>query len=102
MNVSSMYSSHPAITAKDSTSPTSSSNSSSSSSSSSSGLDPTFMSLLMSELQYQDPTSPMDTTDMVGQMISLNSLDELMSIQSILQNSLGSATTPTSDGTTNG
>jgi len=58
-----------------------------------SGLDSTFMSLLLAELQCQDPTAPMDTTAMVGQMVSLNQLNELISIQSILQNSLGSATT---------
>lgn len=56
----------------------------------------------MSELQNQDPTSPMDTTQMVGQMISLNQLDAVMSIQSILQDSLGSSgtTTPTADSQT--
>jgi flagellar basal-body rod modification protein FlgD len=64
--------------------------SSSSATSSSNGLDPTFMSLLLAELQSQDPTAPMDTTAMVGQMVSLNQLDELISIQGILQNSLGS------------
>jgi flagellar basal-body rod modification protein FlgD len=53
------------------------------------------MSLLLAELQTQDPTAPMDTTAMVGQMVSLNQLDELMSIQSILQNSLGSGATGT-------
>lgn len=57
------------------------------------------MSLLLAELQSQDPTAPMDTTAMVGQMVSLNQLDELMSIQSILQNSLGSGGTATTDPT---
>jgi len=53
------------------------------------------MSLLLTELKSQDPTAPMDTTAMVGQMVSLNQLDQLMSIQSILQNSLGSGATAT-------
>jgi flagellar basal-body rod modification protein FlgD len=57
------------------------------------------MSLLLAELQSQDPTAPMDTTAMVGQMVSLNQLDELISIQGILQNSLGSSTTASTSGT---
>jgi flagellar basal-body rod modification protein FlgD len=57
------------------------------------------MSLLLAELQSQDPTAPMDTTQMVGQMVSLNQLDELISIQGILQNSLGSGTAATSSST---
>jgi flagellar basal-body rod modification protein FlgD len=57
------------------------------------------MSLLLAELQSQDPTAPMDTTAMVGQMVSLNQLDELISIQGILQNSLGSGSTATSSAT---
>jgi len=40
----------------------------------------TFLSLLSSELQNQDPTAPVDSTAMVGQMISLNQLDQLISI----------------------
>jgi flagellar basal-body rod modification protein FlgD len=57
------------------------------------------MTLLLTELQSQDPTAPMDTTAMVGQMVSLNQLDQLMSIQSILQNSLGSGATATTSST---
>lgn len=40
----------------------------------------TFLNLLVKELQNQDPTAPMDSTAMVGQMISLNQLDQLISI----------------------
>lgn len=83
----------------DSTSSTSStsssSNSSSSSSSSAAGMDTTFLSLLTTELQNQDPTQPMDSGQMVGQMISLNQLEQLISIKAILQ---GQSTTST-DGT---
>ena len=68
---------------------------SSSSTTSSAAVNSTFMSLLLTELKSQDPTAPMDTTAMVGQMVSLNQLDQLMSIQSILQNSLGSVATTT-------
>jgi flagellar basal-body rod modification protein FlgD len=58
------------------------------------GMDTTFMNLLITELQSQDPTSPMDPTAMVGQMISLNQLDQLIAIHQILQptNNLGSTT----------
>ena len=40
----------------------------------------TFLNLLAQELQNQDPTAPVDSTAMVGQMISLNQLDQLISI----------------------
>src|ERR1039457_6860591 len=58
----------------------STSSTSSSSSSSSTGIGSTFLSLLAQELQNQDPTAPMDSTAMVGQMISLNQLDQLISL----------------------
>jgi len=54
--------------------------SSSSSTSDASGLGTTFLSLLASELENQDPTAPVDPTAMVGQMISLNQLEQLISI----------------------
>jgi flagellar basal-body rod modification protein FlgD len=44
----------------------------------------TFLNLLVKELQNQDPTAPVDSTAMVGQMISLNQLDQLISINSAL------------------
>src|ERR1700677_3936796 len=49
-----------------------------------SGIGSTFLSLLATELQNQDPTAPVDSTAMVGQMISLNQLDELISINQTL------------------
>ncbi len=63
--------------------------SSTSGSTSASGTDATsvsstFLNLLVKELQNQDPTAPMDSTAMVGQMISLNQLDQLISINSAL------------------
>ena len=51
-----------------------------SSSTSASSLSSTFLNLLATELQNQDPTAPVDSTAMVGQMISLNQLDQLISI----------------------
>ena len=49
-----------------------------------------FLQLLTTELQNQDPTQPVDPTAMVGQMISLNELDQLISINQILSG-LGTA-----------
>ena len=40
----------------------------------------------MTELQNQDPTSPVDPTAMVGQMVSLNQLDQLIAINQTLDN----------------
>jgi flagellar basal-body rod modification protein FlgD len=47
-----------------------------------------FLQLLVTELQSQDPTSPMDPTEMVGQMLSMNQLNELISINQTLQTAL--------------
>ena len=66
---------------------------SSSSTSSTDSIGSTFLNLLVSELQNQDPTAPMDSTAMVGQMISLNQLDQLTSINQTLTTSLGSTST---------
>jgi flagellar basal-body rod modification protein FlgD len=56
-------------------------------------LGTTFLSLLAQELQNQDPTAPVDPTAMVGQMISLNQLEQLISIN---QSVTGSSSTGTS------
>ena len=71
------------------TSPSSTSSSSSSSALADTTTGQTFLNLLVKELQNQDPTAPMDSTAMVGQMISLNQLDQLISINQVL----GAATT---------
>ena len=42
-------------------------------------LQDTFLNLLVTELQNQDPTAPVDPTQMVGQLVSLNQLDQLIS-----------------------
>jgi flagellar basal-body rod modification protein FlgD len=47
-----------------------------------------FLQLLVTELQSQDPTQPMDPTEMVGQMLSMNQLNELISINQTLQSAL--------------
>ena len=63
-----------------------SSNSSSSSApgTSATSLQDTFLNLLVTELQNQDPTAPVDPTQIVGQLVSLNQLDQLISINSTL------------------
>jgi len=70
---------------------TSSSSSSSNNSlgDSAASLQDTFLNLLVTELQNQDPTSPVDPTEMVSQMVSLNQLDQLMSINQTLDNMSG-------------
>lgn len=70
---------------------TSSTSGTSSSSSSGTSISSTFLNLLVQELQNQDPTAPVDSTAMVGQMISLNQLDQLININQDL--------TPTSSST---
>ncbi len=48
----------------------------------------TFLSLLVTELKAQDPTAPMDPTQMVAQMLSMNQLDQLIQINQTLQTAL--------------
>jgi flagellar basal-body rod modification protein FlgD len=63
-----------------------------SSSNTNSSLSSTFLNLLATELQNQDPTAPVDSTAMVGQMISLNQLDQLISINQTVTGSSGTGT----------
>ncbi len=63
-------------------------------------LGSTFLSLLTQELKNQDPTAPVDSTQMVGQMISLNELDQTASINQLLTNTLGTKTSTSTTGTT--
>ncbi len=51
---------------------------------SSTDLQGTFLNLLATELQNQDPTNPVDPTEMVGQMVSLNQLDQLIAMNQTL------------------
>lgn len=82
-----------------SSSNTTSSSSSSSSSTSASSLESTFLNLLVTELKNQDPTSPVDATQMVSQMVSLEELDQLVSINQTLTN-MKSGTSSTTSSTT--
>jgi len=66
------------------------------------GIGSTFLNLLVQELQNQDPTAPMDSTQMVGQMISLNQLDQLISINAALNPTSTTSTTGAAAGAVGG
>ncbi len=70
---------------------TTSATSNSASQTSLNALGSTFLKLLTQELQNQDPTAPVDSTQMVGQMISLNQLDQTASINQLLTTVFGSS-----------
>jgi flagellar basal-body rod modification protein FlgD len=74
--------------------------STSASSGSPASIGATFLSLLAQELQNQDPTAPVDSTAMVGQMISLSQLGQLVSMNQIL--SAASSTASSGTGGTSG
>ena len=54
------------------------------SSSGASATNDQFMSLLLAQLKNQNPLEPMDDTEMVNQMVTMNSLDELQKISKAL------------------
>lgn len=72
--------------------------SSTSSSTSAGSLGTTFLSLLAQELQNQDPTAPVDPTAMVGQMISLNQLEQLIGINQAISSAAGTTTSGATPG----
>jgi len=61
------------------------SSSSSSSPASAKDTSANYLQLLIAELQAQDPTSPLDPNQMTAQIVSLNQLDQLIQIRSLLQ-----------------
>ena len=56
-----------------------------SSSTSGKGLDTMFMQLLITQLQNQDPLSPMDASTFVNQLVGVNTLDQVSQINKLLQ-----------------
>jgi hypothetical protein len=74
----------PSTSATNSTGATPSSGSTGSSTDAATQAESTFISLLVTELQSQDPTQPMDPTTMVGQMFSMNQLEQLININQTL------------------
>src|SRR5208337_4588788 len=78
-----------------------SSSTASSSSAATNGLNPNdFMSLLVAEIQNQDPTNPMDPTTFMSQLVNLNQLEQVTQINQVVQEyapaSTTSSSTPTS------
>jgi flagellar basal-body rod modification protein FlgD len=63
---------------------------------SSNSAEQTFIQLLVTELQSQDPTSPMDPTTMVSQMFSMNQLQQLIDINQTLSTALGGSSSSSS------
>ena len=66
------------------------------------GLNPNdFMTLLVAEIQNQDPTQPMDPTTFMSQLVQLNQLEQVTQINQVVQefNNLSSilGQTPTSN-----
>ena len=54
-----------------------------------------FLTLLTTQLQAQDPLNPMDPSQMVDQLTEINSLQQLIQIQSDLQTMLGTSSSAT-------
>ena len=98
--VTSLYPKAKAQTTTTGASSTSSTSGSNSDQLSVSSLGSTFLQLLTQELQNQDPTAPVDSTQMVGQMISLNQLDQLASINQTLTNQFPTAAGTATAGST--
>lgn len=57
-----------------------------------------FLQLLTTELKSQNPMSPMDPTQFVGQLVQFNTLGEIMQIRQLL----GSMTDPSTSSAANG
>ncbi len=66
------------------------------SSSGTGSIDTMFMQLLITQLQNQDPLSPMDPSTFVQQLAQVTSLDQLTQINQLLQNVLGGGSTANS------
>lgn len=79
MSVSSVASS-----AASTASSTTTSSTSSGTTSSSSTLSSTFLTLLMTELENQDPLNPTDATQFTSQLMSLTSVEEQVNTNSLL------------------
>ena len=90
--VTNLAPSTPATTGTGSSSSASSSSSSTQAATSSESI---FMNLLIPEMKTQDPTAPMDPTQMVGQMLNMNELNQLIQINQFLQ---GSTLNPANSG----
>jgi flagellar basal-body rod modification protein FlgD len=82
------------------TSSTSSSSSASGSSATISAND--FLTLLVTEMKNQDPTANTDPNEYINQLVNVNSLEQLISINQTLTTALGSSPSSPTGGTTPG
>jgi flagellar basal-body rod modification protein FlgD len=57
-----------------------------------------FLSLLVTELQNQDPTADTDPNEYINQLVNVNSLEQLISINQTLSTAMGSTGTTTPAG----
>jgi flagellar basal-body rod modification protein FlgD len=84
---SSLPSSSPSSTGTSAASSSSSSQSSSSTSSTQTLNENDFLQMLVTELQNQDPTNPLQSTDLAAQLAQFSSVSELQTLNSNVQNS---------------
>lgn len=61
-----------------------------------------FLTLLVTEMQNQDPTANTDPNEYVNQLVNVNSLEQLISINQTLSGAIGSSGGGTTTGTTSG
>jgi flagellar basal-body rod modification protein FlgD len=61
-----------------------------------------FLTLLVTEMQNQDPTADTDPNEYITQLVQVNSLEELISINQDLSTALGTSTTTPSGSSTAG
>ena len=54
-----------------------------------------FLTLLVTEMQNQDPTATTDPNEYINQLVNVNSLEQLISINQTLQSATGSSSTTT-------
>jgi len=59
-----------------------------------------FLTLLVTEMQNQDPTADVDPNEYIDQLVQINSLEQLISINQNLATVLGAATSPVGTGGT--
>ncbi len=77
------------------TAPTTSNNSAATASTSPLANEETFLKLLVSQLQYQDPLNPVDSTQFVSQLTGYSQLEQLINIDHNTQPPAASSTSAT-------
>ena len=80
-----------AVTGRDATNAASAGQSGSPSATSTTIAANDFLTLLVTEMKNQDPTATTDPNEYVNQLVQVNSLQQLISINETLQNATGSA-----------